>query len=123
MDILIASAYTLFVVGYLLHMMLQIDAIVRAKNNAAFSRWTTINQNLFPLLARFFISLLVLVFLRSNPQYLAALLSLIGIPATNVVISTQSALFAGAYGYCADSILAFIPWLKNQVPQLNGKSD
>jgi hypothetical protein len=114
--------YVMFFAGYTLHMMLQVDAIVRAKNNAAYSRTSVLKQNAFVLSARLFISFLVFWFIRNNPQFLTTLLSYIGItlsPGIGDAISASSWGVAGMFGYIVDSVLAFIPFLKNYVPQLN----
>lgn len=116
--------YVMFLLGYLLHMMLQVDAIVRAKNNAAYSRLVVLKQNAVVLLSRLFLSFLFFAFLRSYPQFLSTVLGWVGIPSIgNSITAVFASWFgAGMFGYMVDSILAFVPYLKNQVPQLNDTS-
>jgi hypothetical protein len=114
-----ALSYLMFFIGYLLHMGLQIDAVVRAKNNAAVSRITVIEQNAFVLPSRLFASFLLLVVLRNHPEYLGPVLGFAGITVSSIAIATSSWLFAGGWGYIVDSIMTFIPVLKNFVPPLN----
>jgi hypothetical protein len=115
--------YVMFFVGYALHMMLQVDAVVRAKNNAAISRFVVLKQNAVVILSRLFISAIVYWFMRNNPASLETLLGYIGItvsPAIGGAIGSSSWGVAGMFGYMVDSILTFIPFLKNYVPSLNG---
>jgi len=112
--------YGMFLVGYVLHMMLQVDAVVRARNNAAASRFLVLKQNVFVLLSRLFISFITLVVLRAHPEYLGSILGFAGITTSSVDIATSTWIFSGAWGYMVDSVMTFIPILKNYVPQLNG---
>lgn len=112
--------YGMFLIGYLLHMGLQIDAVVRASNNGAVSRLAVITRNVFVLLSRLFVSFLLLVVLREHPEYLAPILGFAGITALSISIATSTWIFAGGWGYVVDSIMTFIPILKNYVPPLNG---
>lgn len=122
METLIAF-YGVFFVGYFLHMMLQVDAQVRAKNNAAASRLTVLKQNVFVLASRFFVSLIILQILKTHPEYLGPFLNLVGagaIPVAAVTGILSSWIFSGLFGYTIDSLLTFVPLLKNSIPPLNG---
>lgn len=115
--------YSMFFLGYVLHMMLQVDAIVRAKNNAAVSRWCVLRENVFVLSARLFISTILFWFIKAHPQFLNTLLGYVGItlsPGVGEAVSDSSWGVAGMFGYMIDSVLAFVPFLKNYVPPLNG---
>jgi hypothetical protein len=111
--------YGIFVIGYILHAGLQIDAIVRSDGNGACSRMQAISQNGIVLAARFFLSILVLAVLKTHPEYLGAILGFAGISMSNVVIVTSSWVFAGGWGFTVDTFMTFIPVFKNFVPPLN----
>ena len=87
--------YGMFLVGYVLHMMLQVDAVVRARNNAAASRFLVLKQNVFVLLSRLFISFITLVVLRAHPEYLGSILGFAGITTSSVDIATSTWIFLG----------------------------
>jgi len=115
-------SYLVFFVGYALHAALQVDAQVRSSANSATTRVSVLKSNVFVILMRLFISALVLALLRGYPQYLAPLLSFAGVTTTSFAVSTSSEIFAAAWGVVGDSLLTFIPFLKNYVPPLNGGS-
>jgi hypothetical protein len=112
-------AFGAFVAGYFIHLYLKIDEAVRDKSNPANSRWGLIKQNAAVLLARFFFSAVAYGFVRSHPELLSTLAGYANIP---VAILGQLTLvtnipLSGVFGYEVDSLLGYIPGLKNQVPQ------
>jgi hypothetical protein len=117
--------YFAFFLGYALHMMLQIDAQVKAKNNAAYSRLTVLKQNAFVILGRLGISLVLFWVVRHFPSALSVLLGYIGITINEssssfIMTLAMSAPGSWMFGYVVDSLLTFIPVLKNYVPSMNG---
>ncbi len=105
-----------FVVGYMLHALAQVDAIARSQNNAATSRIAIIGENWIRLACRFFISLLAFLFVWYHPE----LITYLGVSPSSTISTIlalpMSAPVAGAFGFAVDSLLAFIPGLKNFVP-------
>ena len=115
--------YFAFFCGYAIHLMLQVDAIVRAKNNTAVSRLTVLLENWPRLAGRLLFSFIVFYEIRQHPQFLASLLNAMGITLGGTVgdvfsVPLNAPLSAG-FGYVVDSMLAFIPLLRNVVPQLD----
>jgi hypothetical protein len=114
------SIIVLFVLGYLLHVGLQIGAVARAKNNPTNSRLQILEQNMFRFAARFFVSLMAFLFLWHNPSAVPSLLGVFGISvgttATAILTLPISQPIAGMFGFFADSLLAYIPFLKNALP-------
>jgi len=111
-----------FVLGYFIHLFLKVDEAVRSKNNPADSRWVLIKQNAAVLLARFFFASIVFWVVRSHPELLTTLAGYIGLGSYLGAQSGQLTLvtnipLAAIFGYEADSLLAYIPVLQNQVPQ------
>ena len=118
------SILILFVIGYLLHAGLQIDAIVRAKGAPPKGRLKIIEQNWIRLASRLFVSLMIFLYVWRNPSAIPALLGYFGISLGDTAIAIltlpMSPPIAGMFGFFADSALAFIPWLKNAVPPIDG---
>lgn len=112
----------LFVIGYMLHVGLQVDAIARAKNNPLNLRRQILKQNGIRLAARFFASLLIFFGVWKNPSLIPTIFSYAGInlnaTATAILTLPMSGPLAGMMGLGVDSILAYIPGLKNIVPAI-----
>jgi hypothetical protein len=108
---------SLFLCGYAIHALVQVDAIARAKNA---KRWPIIAENWIRILARGFVSLMLFSGLWYNPSVIAAGIKAIGIPAGSTVSAILTVPIvpwtAGLFGFCIDSVLSFIPWLKNVLP-------
>lgn len=111
----------IYEIGYALHVLAQVDAIVRAKNNAAVSRLTVLKERWTVFLIRAFISSclfwifldgglpdLLMAFKMEAPGWLLAL---------SAVINSQAGPpVAGLIGYGIDSMLAYVPFLKSYIP-------
>jgi hypothetical protein len=115
--------YAFFFVGYLLHMLLQVRAQVAAKNNGATSMLQVLKDSVFKLLARLGFSLVLFWYIRLHPEMLTKLLNLVGISLSGslgeLFTLPLNAPLSWVFGYEVDSLLAFIPVLKNIVPQLD----
>ena len=113
-----------FVVGYAVHVLMQIDAVARAKNNPINSRLQILEQNWIRLLGRFFTSFLVFTGFWQHPSAIATLIGYTGatLPPNLVAVLTlpMNLWFAGVWGYGVDSLLAYIPILKNLSPPIEG---
>lgn len=119
------AIFILFVVGYILHAGLQVDAAARAKNNPSNSRIEIISHNVIPLLARFFISMMAFLGVWKNPALIGTAVSYI--PGLTLSAGVMAFLtlpivpwVAGMFGFFADSALAYIPGLKNAIPPIEG---
>lgn len=112
--------WTLFIAGYLIHALLQIDAVARAKNNPINSRWHVIAQNWPRLLARFFVSGIGFWILWANGSAFPSFLGYFGITlsptAVSIVSLPMTPAIAGMWGFFVDSALAYVPFLKNAIP-------
>lgn len=118
----LVMVWTWFLIGYALHLGLQVDAIRRSKTNEAQTRWLVVKQNDWRLASRFFISIVLFQYALTSPGSLIAILGYLGVQTTTgadglAKIPMNSAL-AGMIGWSIDSVLAFIPWFKNQLPPL-----
>jgi len=113
----------LFVVGYLLHAGLQVDAIARAKNNPLNSRMHVIAQNWIRMAARLFVSLMLFLWAWHNPSLVPTLLGYFGISlgagAVAILTIPMSPPVSGIFGFASDSLLAYIPILKNALPAVD----
>jgi hypothetical protein len=125
----IASHYhlfivTTFIVGFLIHAGLQVNAIAKAKNNPLNTEWAVIKQNWITLAARFFVSLLLFIYVWNNPSTLPTVIWYFGVTlsANTIAILTlpMSPEVAGIMGFSVDSLLAYIPYLKNALPPIQG---
>lgn len=114
----------MFVVGYLVHALAQIDAAARAKNNAITSRMRIIDLNWIRLLSRFFFSLMIFLGVWANPTVLSTLAGYFGVTLSQNAIAIMtlpmSVWTAGLWGFGIDSALAFVPVLKNALPPIEG---
>jgi hypothetical protein len=114
-------AIATFLLGYFLHLFLMIDKAVRDTGNPASSRWILIKQNAGVLAVRFFFSILIYAVVRTHPQLLATLAGYIGINPSSSWLGQLTLItnipLSGVFGYEVDSLLAYIPFLKNEVPQ------
>lgn len=117
-----AAIVSMFAVGYLIHMLLQVDAVARSKNNPTNLRMKVIEQNWIRLLARFFISLLGFLWIWHNPSMAPTILGYFGVnlSANAIAIMTLpiSPTIAGMFGFAIDSLLAYVPILKNALPPI-----
>lgn len=117
--------FTMFNVGHLLHVGLQVDAITRSETNTIDSRWFVVHQNAFRLAARYFVSLMIFLFAWNHPGALPALLGYMGVSVSEnfkgILTLPISAPLAGMIGFSIDSLLTYVPWLKNQLPPIEFK--
>ena len=113
-----------FFIGFLLHVGLQVDAIARSKNNPANTHWAVVKQNSITLAARFFVSFLIFLYVWGNPSTLPTIIGYFGITlspnAIAIMTLPMSPEVAGMEGFFVDSLLAFVPFLKNALPQIQG---
>lgn len=113
--------WLLYAAGYSLHVLAQVDGIVRAKNNAAVSRLTVLKERWVVFLIRAFVSCclfwlfllgglpnLLGIFKMETPGWLLDL--------SAVMNSQAGPPVAGLIGYGIDSMLAYIPFLKSYIP-------
>lgn len=114
------SILVFFMIGWMIHAALQIDAVARAKNNPTNSRVGVVAQNWIRLLARFFVALMIFSWFWHNPSAVPGLLQALGITlgttAAAVLTLPISQPVAGMFGFFGDSALAYIPILKNALP-------
>src|SRR5208282_3958091 len=116
------SIESFFLIGYLVHAGLQIDAIARAKNNPINLRRKVIEQNWIRLSARFFVSLMIFLYVWHNPSMVPSVIGFFGIQLSTNAIAIltlpMSPPVSGVMGFAADSLLAYIPLLKNALPPI-----
>lgn len=114
--------WLLFFVGQVVHVMAQIETVVRTKTNPANSRLQILKDGWFAFVIRAFVcTMLFGVFLSGElPTVLLAfkIESPLWVEALSAVMNSAAGPFiAGAFGYSIDSLLAYIPGLKSYVPQ------
>jgi hypothetical protein len=111
-----------FLIGHFLHGGLQVDAVARSETNQISSRWFIVQQNIFRLSARFFVSLMVFLYIWSSPSTVPTVLGYIGVTLSENMIAVltlpMNPPVAGMMGFAMDTLLAYIPWLKNQLPPI-----
>ena len=121
----VASAYThwiagSFVLGYLCHVLWQVNAAAKAPNNGETSPLKIIQSNSIAIFVRFVLSGAAFDILWRYPSFIPKGLGLLGMNVSDGVASVLTwpmvPVFALLYGYAMDSILAFIPKLKNYIP-------
>jgi len=112
----------MFIVGYVLHALAQIDAIARAKNDPENSRVNLIVNNWIPLVVRCFISLTFFEILAHNQaSAVSAIQSRFNLAANSLILALVNLpivpSIAGGWGFVMDTILSFIPtkWTKTFV--------
>ena len=114
------SIFLLFAIGYLIHAGLQVDAVARARNNPLNSRFDIIGQNWIRLVARFFISLMLFLGLWHNPGMIPSALGYVGMYASPGLVAFITLPIvpwtSGIFGFCADTVLTYLPVLKNALP-------
>ena len=116
---LTVGCWICYLIGTLLHAGLQIAAIANAHKQP----WVeTFRAVLLNLAARVFVATMVLMLLGQYPAALSNLIKLIGWEPSNTSLY-MSAPMAGIFGYAFDNVLAFIPFLKSQVPSLDPPGD
>jgi hypothetical protein len=117
------SIWFMFLLGQLMHLGAQIDAVVRAKNNTALSRIGIITDRWIPITARAFVcSMTFGVFLGGGaPQVLQVFhlpspdwIVTLGVLMTNTGIVGMC--LAGLAGFGIDSAIGFIPYFKAYIP-------
>lgn len=115
--------WLMFLIGQLMHLGAQIDAIVRARNNPAISRLQIVKERWIPITVRAFICSCVFgIFLGGGgPQILKAFnMSAPAWMITLGVLMTNTGLvgvfLAGLSGFGIDSAIGFIPYFKAYIP-------
>jgi hypothetical protein len=113
-----AIALTCFIAGLALHVLAQVDAIARAKNNAASSRIGIIQDRAIPIIVRSAICAAVFILWLQGQLAGTLIATGIAIPdwAGKVLDLHVGGGIAFLAGYCFDSGLAFIPVFKSYVP-------
>lgn len=118
------SIVVLFLIGYLLHVGLQVDAIARAKGNLPNARRKIFEQSWIRMAFRLFVSLMIFIYVWHEPAAIPKLLGYFGISpnetVTAILTVPMSPPVAGLFGCFWDTVLAFIPGLKNAVPTIDG---
>lgn len=115
--------WILFLIGQLIHIMAQIESVVRSKATpVTLTRTEVLNDRLPAFLIRGFITTclfwiflggglpdLLIAFKVETPGWLLAL---------SAVINSQAGPpLAGIIGFSIDSMLAYVPFLKSYVPE------
>lgn len=114
------SIFVFLVLGLLLHVLWQIQAQVTSRTNNAGSWMEVIEKNWTRLALRSFASLCVFMGFWHDPSAISDLLKAmnVNIGPTLTAFSTipMGPWFAGMFGLCADTLLTFIPMLRNVLP-------
>jgi len=115
--------WIMFQLGQVMHLAAQIDAIVRAKNNPAISRWIVFQERLIPILVRSFIATLGFMIVLGGG--LPKIFGMFNATPPNWTVTVAVLLsdtglvgyaIAGGLGFGADSVLGFVPMLKAYIP-------
>lgn len=118
-----AIKLVMYFIGQALHIALQADAVVRAKNNTTATYGSFLRMNAIRLAWRMFVCTLIFVFWWNNPTTIVDLFGYIGwsIPEriAHFLSLPMSGATAGFFGLGCDSVLSFIPGLKNLVPKVD----
>lgn len=114
----IIVAVSLFVVGMALHVLAQVDAIARAKNNPANSRLELLKDRWIPILNRSAVCLAF--FFMWLEGELVVMLTAIKIPIPDVARAVLDLHVGGPLAFLAgisfDALLGFIPKLNTSLP-------
>jgi hypothetical protein len=114
----VVFALIFFLIGSALHTLAQIDAIARSKNNPNNSRLGIFLGRWQPILIRTIWTLVIFTLWLQGQ--LVAVLTAAKIPVPDTLTGILDLHIGGAVafiaGYFLDSMLAFIPGLKNSVP-------
>lgn len=116
--------WTVYFIGQCFHILLQADAVARSKNNPISTRWGVIRQNAIAMAARVFVCWLLFVLIWDNPTALSGFFEWIGIsisPRMQEILNLpMNVPLAGVYGMFSDSLLGYIPFMKNALPKIEG---
>jgi len=116
------AIWLVYSIGAALHVLLQADATARAKNNPLMTWVAVIKQNAIRMAARTFVGTLLFAYVWSNPTSIKDVLGHVGVtfgPQMDWLVALpMSWPLAGLYGFFTDTILAFIPGLKNALPEV-----
>jgi 4-hydroxybenzoate polyprenyltransferase len=121
----IAHAYTrliaiMFFVGYTVHVLVQIDDLVRDKTNGATSRVRVFKMNSIRIIGRLWWNFIIFGIIWRYPSLIPTGIGLLGVnvsPNVAAVLTLpMNVWFAGGWGYGLDSLLSYIPKLRNVVP-------
>ena len=116
-----------FVIGYLLHVWVQIQAQAASKSNSAKTEWQILKTNGSRLAIRFFASLCLFMWLWRDPSTFSDIAKVLGLQpgptATAIMTVPMSPWFAGGFGLAADVLLTFIPGLKKRTATSGIDSD
>ncbi len=115
----------MFVVGYVMHVLAQAYAASVAPNNPIKSPVKIIQNSSIQIVVRFFLNAILFGLIWHYPSIVASALSGVGVNLSSNAIAIltlpMNPLIAAGFGYGLDSLLAFIPILKNVVPPpING---
>lgn len=113
-----------YLIGQLIHTLLQLSAVSKAKNNPAGSVLQAFKQRWLAVVARLFVATAFFLLVANDPQIFLRILSAIGLTFDPGPAGIKmSAGLAGLFGYFADSLLGFIPGLKGTVPTISRPGD
>lgn len=107
-----------FVLGEAMHTLVQIDSLVREKNNPETSRIALLKDQWIPLVTRLVWNLAAFALILEGE--FVAILKAINIPIPDALTAILDIHVGGAVawlaGYGFDSILAYVPGLKTYTP-------
>lgn len=110
-------------IGWILHALLQVDAIARVKPA---TRIILLRTNWIRLAARAFVSLCIFIGWMYNPTVFSSLLTKVGIslsPTSQAFLTFPVVPWtSGLFGFGIDAALSFIPWVKNALPPVDDGS-
>ncbi len=110
-----------FVMGYFLHVWLQVNSIVRATPDEITTNFV-VSQNAPRLAVRFFISMMAFLVIWGNPSSVPAILKYVGLSLSDDAVALltlpMNIPIAGGLGVFIDVLLGFVPMLKNALPPI-----
>jgi hypothetical protein len=113
--------WAIFYVGQILHAALQIDSIAKKSGKL---RRTVFSLTWVPLAFRVGACTVVFGFVFSYPTFIPQIAKILGHPLgpdeSSVLALPVNNALALAYGMFLDSVLGYIPFLKSQLPDVNG---
>ena len=108
-----------FLVGWAIHLNLQVNATAIATNNSMSRRRDIFYKYQAWYAARFLAAACIFGYFWQHPQALPGAIELVGIPVNATVVGIitlpMSAPVAAGAGFFLDSALGYIPWVKDRL--------
>jgi hypothetical protein len=115
--------WVLFLLGQVLHALLQLDTTA---TNHGTARRDLFFKNWIRICYRIAISAVAFGIIWQHPQIIHGLLATVGIQIGGdeaaVFALPINNLLALGYGLSMDSLISYVPWFKNLLPEVNGHS-